>query len=329
VVAIRTRDRPSPARAPPWIWAWKPAGTEALATLEPGTRITGIGRSGVDDFTDLQIAIAKVAPGDLEFRFDNREPITIALPPGDSARGALVSAFEPAADIPAVLGTVVRNSAADQAGLEAGDRIISAAGQPIDNWQQMVNVIENRPGEPVPLVVERDGRQVSVTVTPETRQLPNGRAYGRIGVGQQTSLDDALPREKPGFFGAFRAGAQRTWDVVAMTAGFLWDLFTGGASPRNLGGPILIGQLSGQVARAGVEAFLGFMALFSVNLAVLNLLPIPVLDGGHLAFLGWEAVRGKPVSLEQRMRFSQIGFFIVIAIMVWALSNDVLRLFGV
>ena len=95
------------------------------------------------------------------------------------------------------------------------------------------------------------------------------------------------------------------------------------------GGPILIGKLSGQVARAGLEQFLGFMALFSVNLAVLNLLPIPVLDGGHLMFLGWEAIRGKPLSLENRMRLSQVGFFIVIAIMVWALSNDVLRLFGI
>jgi regulator of sigma E protease len=91
----------------------------------------------------------------------------------------------------------------------------------------------------------------------------------------------------------------------------------------------LIGQLSGRVARAGLEPFLAFMALFSVNLAVLNLLPIPVLDGGHLVFLGVEAVRGRPLSLESRMRWSQVGFVIVMAIMVWALANDVLRLFGI
>ena len=90
-----------------------------------------------------------------------------------------------------------------------------------------------------------------------------------------------------------------------------------------------MGQLSGQVARIGLEAFLGFMALFSVNLAVLNLLPIPVLDGGHLLFLGIEAVRGRAISLENRMRIMQVGFVIVLAIMVWAVGNDILRLFGI
>jgi len=113
-----------------------------------------------------------------------------------------------------------------------------------------------------------------------------------------------------------------------MTVGFVVDLFTGDVSPRSVGGPILIGQFSGRVARAGAEMFLRFMAIFSVNLAVLNLLPIPVLDGGQLVFLGVEAVRGRALSLEQRMRFTQVGLVIVVAIMVWALANDVLRLFG-
>jgi regulator of sigma E protease len=306
-----------------------PQGTEQLATLSPGTRITGVGRTSVENFTDLQIAITKVAPGPLEFRFDNRAPITVAVPAGDSARESLVLAFEPAVNIPPVLGTVVANSAADRAGLEPGDRIDSANGQPITSWQQMVNIIESNAGKPVQLVVERGGSMVNVSVTPEQKTLANKHTYGRVGVSPQSGIADAFPRQRASFLGAFANGAERTWEVVAMTVGFLKDLVTGGASPRNLGGPILIGKLSGQVARAGLEQFLGFMALFSVNLAVLNLLPIPVLDGGHLMFLGWEAIRGKPLSLENRMRLSQVGFFIVIAIMVWALSNDVLRLFGI
>jgi regulator of sigma E protease len=116
--------------------------------------------------------------------------------------------------------------------------------------------------------------------------------------------------------------------VVVLTADFLRDLFTGKTSARTVGGPIQIGQLSGRVARLGLEPFLTFMALFSVNLAVLNLLPIPVLDGGHLMFLLVEGVRGRALSLEQRMRLSQVGFVIVLAIMVWAVANDVLKLFG-
>ncbi|MGQ0814341.1 MAG: RIP metalloprotease RseP [Gemmatimonadota bacterium] len=305
-----------------------PRGTEQLATLTPGTRIIGVGRESVNNFRDLQIAIAQVSPGELEFRFEAREPITINLQPGDSVRGALISALEPPRTTPAVIGSVAKGLPAEQAGLRARDRVVSAAGQPIASWQQLSSITEKHAGVPMPLVVERDGARVDITVTPEARSLHDRITYGRIGMSAQASADDVSPREKVGFFGAFRQGAIQTWDNVSMTIGFLWDLFTGGASPRNLGGPILIGQLSGQVARAGLAEFLGFMALFSVNLAVLNLLPIPVLDGGHLMFLGVEAARGRPLSLEQRMRLSQVGFFVVIAIMVWALSNDVLRLFG-
>lgn len=305
-----------------------PQGTEELATLAPGTRITRIGQQDVDDFADLQIAIAKVSPGDLQFAFEDRAPITIQLQPGDSIRASLVAAFEPAVTTPAVVGEVSKNSPAERGGLKAGDRIVTAAGQSISSWQQLVSIVEAYAGKPLELGVDRDGAQLALTVTPEVRTLPNNRTYGRVGIGPRYTIEDALPRQHPGPIGAVQQGVSRTWDVVALTAGFLWDLVTGGASPRNLGGPILIGQLSGQVARAGMEAFLGFMALFSVNLAVLNLLPIPVLDGGHLLFLGIEAVRGRALSLEQRMRLSQVGFVIVIAIMVWAVANDVLRLFG-
>lgn len=305
-----------------------PQGAEELATLVPGTRITGVGSDNVDDFSDLQIAIAKVSPGPLEFRFDNRAPITINLQPGDSIRGALVAAFEPAVATPAVIGTVVKNSAAQRGGLQPGDKVITAAGRTVSSWQQLVSVVEAHGGKNLDLVVDRNGQQVNLTVTPELKTLPNKRTYGRVGITPQQTVDDALPRQHPGPIEGIKVGAQRTWDVVALTGGFLWDLVSGSASPRNLGGPILIGQLSGQVARAGFEAFLGFMALFSVNLAVLNLLPIPVLDGGHLMFLAVEAVRGKALSLDARMKLSQVGFVIVIGIMVWAVANDVLRLFG-
>ena len=109
----------------------------------------------------------------------------------------------------------------------------------------------------------------------------------------------------------------------------LGDLFTGEASPRSLGGPLTIGQISGETARAGLEYMFQWMALLSVNLAVLNLLPIPVLDGGQLLFLFVEAVRGRPLSIEQRLRLSHVGLIIVVGIMVWAITNDFLRIFGI
>jgi regulator of sigma E protease len=306
-----------------------PSGAEALAEVAPGTRITGVGRTAVENFDDLQMAIAKVAPGDLEFRFADREAITIQLNAGDSIRASLMAAIEPDIASPAVIGSVAKNSPAAAAGLRADDSITAAGGQPVASWQQLVGVVERHGGKPLELVVDREGAEIPLTVTPEAKKLGTGITYGRIGVTARTTPDDALPRERPGPVAAVGEGARQTWDVVSLTTGFLWDLVTGGASPRNLGGPILIGQLSGRVARAGLETFLGFMALFSVNLAVLNLLPIPVLDGGHLMFLGVEAARGRALSIEQRMKLSQVGFVIVIAIMVWAVANDVLRLFGI
>jgi len=305
-----------------------PQGTEELAELPRGTRITEIGRTTVNDMRDLEIAIGKVAGGELEFQFANHAPLIIKVPKSESARDSLIAAFEPEAVTPAIVGQVVKGSRAEAAGLQPGDRMLTADGQAITSWQQLVSIVEKHAGVPLSLTVERHHQQVNVTVTPEAKTLRNKVAYGRVGILPRYSSGDALPRQRPGFFGAIGQGFTRTWDVVRLTAGFLWDLVSGGASPRAVGGPITIGVLSGRVARAGLEAFLGFMALFSVNLAVLNLLPIPVLDGGHLMFLAVEGIRGRALSLDQRMKLSQVGFVIVVAIMVWAVANDVLRLFG-
>jgi regulator of sigma E protease len=306
-----------------------PTGTEALATIPAGTRITHVGRESVSDFQDLQVALSQAGAGPIELRFDNFSPLTIQLPANQDARDTLISSFEPAVQTPAIVGTIVKGSPAEQGGLQPGDRVVRAAGQDVSSWQQFVELIERHGGQALTLDIDRNGQAQTITVTPEARKLANNMTYGRVGIAPQVTVGDALPRVRTNFFGGIAQGAQQTWDMVALTTGFLWDLVTGGASARNLGGPILIGQLSGRVARAGLEPFLGFMALFSVNLAVLNLLPIPVLDGGHLMFLGVEAVRGRPLSLQSRMRWSQVGFVIVMAIMVWALANDVLRLFGV
>jgi regulator of sigma E protease len=127
---------------------------------------------------------------------------------------------------------------------------------------------------------------------------------------------------------AVRSGWNDTVYITAEILGFLRDLVTGQVSARNLGSIVTIGELSGQAAAEGFPVFLRFMALFSVNLAILNLLPIPVLDGGHLLFLTIEAARGRPLSVAQRVRWSQVGFAVLIGIMALALGNDFLRLFG-
>jgi regulator of sigma E protease len=229
--------------------------------------------------------------------------------------------------MPPVVGSVTPGLPAERSGLLPGDRVLKAGGDTLRSWSDLVRVMGASAGNPVPLVVQRDDERLAVEVTPEmpTREeIEAGMlAQPRIGIG-------ALgPRARPGPIGALSYGADQTSTWISQTVKFLGQLFVGKQSPRNLGGPIMIAQVSGKVARAGAEALLGLMAILSINLAVLNLLPIPVLDGGHLVFLAVEAVRGRALSIEQRMRATQVGFFVVLAIMVWAIANDVLRLFGV
>jgi regulator of sigma E protease len=144
---------------------------------------------------------------------------------------------------------------------------------------------------------------------------------GRIGIGIY------LPIHRLGWIASLGDGFGQTRRAAGLILFTLKGFFTGQVSVRDLGGPILVGQLSGEVVRLGLEAFLSFLALFSVNLAILNLLPIPVLDGGHIVFLVIEGVRGRPLSLAQRQRLTQIGFFVLVGIMALALANDFLRLF--
>lgn len=312
------------ARLPELEAAELPAGTEALAAVPAGTRIVAVDGREIEDFADLQSALLTTGSRPVTFEFDGASPVTIQMPANDTAKALLIGALGPVH--PAVVGSVMKGQPAAAAGLEAGDRVVAVDGHPVDHWRALVEVIRERPGQSLALTVERGGERLELTVVPQadTLELPNGESevIGRIGAGVQ------IERDRPGVLGAIGYGFTRTGEIIVLIVTSLADLVTGDVSPRSLGGPILIGQISGEVARAGMEAFLNFMALFSVNLAVLNLLPIPVLDGGHLVFLAVEAIRGRALSLEQRMRFTQVGFVIVLAIMVWAIANDVLRIFG-
>lgn len=304
-----------------------PPGTEALAALPPGTRITSVGDNSISDFEELRIALISPRPGPITIGFADADPVQINLPSGDSLRQSLVGALRPVMRDAPVIQQVEEEGAGARGGLESGDRIVEAGGTPISTWQELVAIVESSPGRPLDLVVERDGADVPVTVTPEERKLADGTSYGRIGIGGASGAL-AAPRNRVGPLGALAYGASETWRWVVVIVDFLVSLFQGEASPRSVGGPGMIAQVSGQAARLGAEAFLSFMAMLSVNLAVLNLLPIPVLDGGQLVFLGVEAVRGRALSLKQRMRLSQVGFIIILAIMAFAIGNDVLRFIG-
>jgi regulator of sigma E protease len=300
-----------------------PAAASALLDIPMGARVATVNGQAVTDFSDVQRLMA-MARDTIRLEFENAPAVTVPVPAADTERTEMILSLEPRRPAPAVVGQVADGSPAEQAGLREGDRVVAVAGEPIADWQELVAALEGRPGEAVPLTVERERRRVELTVTPEAREIEaSDRPVGRVGIG-----GTALPRERLGPVAAAAWGGSETLRITRLILDFLAGLFTGAASPRDVGGPILIYQITDQVARIGLVAFLDFMALFSINLAILNLLPIPILDGGQLLFLAVEAVRGKPLSVEQRMRLSQLGLVLIVAIMVWALANDFLRLFG-
>ncbi len=306
-----------------------PAGTESLATIEPGSRFLSIGGEPVEDWGDVQEGLFRADPGPVTIELgEPMRTLEIAIPEAEEDRLRLVTSFAPWRE--AGVGMATPGSPADRGELEAGDRILAVDGQPTPNWYAFVAEIEARPGERVSVTIERDGRELERTVTLDTEgvEQPDGSIVdeGRIGIAPP-ALETTY---RPVSLGqALQIGYDETVFVTGVIVGFLRDLVTFNVSPRSVGSIVTIGEASGQAAAAGFDVFLRFMALFSVNLAVLNLLPIPVLDGGHLVFIAIEAIRGgRPLSVEQRLKWSNVGFLVIVGIMLWALGNDFLRLLG-
>ena len=305
-----------------------PAGTEALETLPIGGAVVRVGDRVVETWGDVTEALSVLPAGPTEIV--TRDPdasVLVDLSADERARSALVGSLRVWLD--ASLGAVEPASPADRGDLRAGDRVLAVDGEPVASWDEFVELIQARPDQRVELTLQRENGRLVRAVTPEARQETDPvtgeqRTVGRIGV--YFAMGE-LSYQEVGLVDAVRIGARETVSTTALILGFLRQLFTGDISPRSLGSIVTIGEASGQAAAAGFEMFLNFIALFSINLAVLNLLPIPVLDGGHLLFLLIEAVRGRALTVEQRLRWSNVGFVIVMGIMIWALSNDFLRLF--
>lgn len=305
-----------------------PPGTEALAEIPVGASVVRVGDRAVETWGDLTRALAEMPAGSVYV--ETVEPalrVLVRLPTGEAARVALVGSLADWVD--AGVGAVEPGSPADRADLRAGDRILAVDGELVASWGDFVDRIRARPEQRVELLVEREGERSLATLTPEATtevdaETGEERTIGRVGI--YNPVGETAYR-RVGAVEALRLGVRETVGATSLIVGFLAQLITGGISPRTLGSIVTIGEVSGQAAEAGIEVFLNFMAFFSVNLAVLNLLPIPVLDGGHLVFLSIEAVRGRALSVEQRLRWSNVGLLIVVGIMLLALSNDFRRFF--
>lgn len=231
-------------------------------------------------------------------------------------------------ELPPILGTVVAGDPADLAGLKTGDKLLSADGIAINDWSGWVEKIQQSAGKNIRINIERNGAVETLTLKPE----PAEDGTGRIGAGVETS-HSAIPVEmrselRYGPLVAVKQAVVQTWVFAATTLKSLFGMITGEVSTKNLGGPISIAQIAGSSAEQGLITFVSFLAMISITLGVLNLLPIPLLDGGHLALFLIEAVRGKPVSEQAQIKGQRIGLFLLLLLMFTAFFNDLTRLFG-
>jgi regulator of sigma E protease len=223
------------------------------------------------------------------------------------------------------VGGVEPGSAAERAGIRKGDVIVALNGRPIAEWEDLSSGIKQSEGRPLELRVRRDGSEIPVTVQPARKEARNifgeVREEWIIGIASHMSIQ----KGNPGL--AVVRAVQQTYEYAKITLLALVKMVKGEVSPSNLGGPILIAQMAGRQANEGVGSFLAFLAVLSVNLGVLNLLPIPVLDGGHLLFFFIEGVIGRPVALKHREVAQQVGIFLLMLLMVYAFYNDIARFF--
>lgn len=228
------------------------------------------------------------------------------------------------------LSSVLPDGAAARAGLQPGDRVVAVDGQPVLRSIDLIELIRAHPGMPLRLDVMRGQEALRISVTPEgqpsDRPDEAGRTVGRIGAGVANRVEMVEVRYGP--VESLTRSLTHTWDMSVFSLRMLGKMITGELSWRNLSGPVAIADYAGQSARVGWYAYLSFLALISISLGVLNLLPIPVLDGGHLVYYGLEAVRGRPLS-ERFLEVTQkAGLLVIAAMMILALFNDLTRLIG-
>jgi regulator of sigma E protease len=225
--------------------------------------------------------------------------------------------------------TVQPASAAQAAGFQPGDLVLSINGETIDSFADMQRIVSINAGDPLTISVERGGVPVTLHATPELKELKdsfgNVHRLGVLGISRSMKPGD-IKTQRVNPLQAIVMGAQETWFVVDRTLSYIGGVFAGRESADQLGGPIRIAQVSGQVASAGFVALIHLAAVLSVSIGLLNLFPIPLLDGGHLLFYGIEAVRGKPLSERAQEVGFRIGLAIVVMLMIFATFNDILHL---
>ena len=323
----------------PVIGTIEPGSIAAEAGLESGQEVVAIDGKPTPTWQALNQVLLKrlgetgtihftVAYPDSEFRYESKAALndwlkgTVAP---DPVAGLGINLYFP--KIPPLVGEVTAASPAAAAGILVGDRILRVDNLEIDDWQTWVEYVQQHPGKLLQVELERAGNKMYVNLTPETL-VENDRTIGRVGVGVEafTLPDHLLRTYEYTLAGAFVAGVNKTWDTSGFVLLSIKKLILGEISTKNLSGPISIAKVAGSSAQSGLKTFVGFLALLSVFLAVFNLLPIPVLDGGHLFYYFLEVIKGKPVSERMQMLGYQMGLVMIVSLTLLALYNDITQL---
>jgi regulator of sigma E protease len=312
----------------------------AVAGLERGDEIVRVGDRKVDDVEDLQIALIRRFSGDgvvpLEIRrgaiekaltlkvTEDRVGLTEPgrLLPGLGFDLATWSAKTLVEDVPP-------DSAGARAGLKSGDRVVSVDGQPVLNTAEFQSMVRSAPGRELSIEVERGGARLRI-VAAVARVMESDRPVGRLGIllqegGVRTWPPGLVGQRRAGPVDAVRIGIEKTWDMSSLTVQMLWRIVTGQVSAKNISGPISIAEFAGISAYLGLTAFLAFLAVISVSLGVLNLMPVPLLDGGQIVYQLVEAVKGSPLSERAQNFGQQVGIALLVVLMSLAFYNDISR----
>jgi len=324
----------------PGVGSVEPGSYAAQAGLAQGDRIVAVGDVETADWESALVAMldeivsAGKVPLTLESADGWRRQATIDVgadarrltEPGMLFDGLGFQPFGPA-DLPAEIGRVEDDGPAKAAGLEPGDRIVAIDGERIDDFGDLVAAVQPRANQTVQVDYLRGGQRLSTTLVVQ-EQVVDGETRGRLGVARGGDFDDYYYQRRYGPVESLTQGVARTWSSTVFTLRMLGRMMTGDVSIKNISGPINIAQFAGESAQRGPDYFLGFLAIVSISLGVLNLLPIPVLDGGQIVYQSIEGLKGSPLSERAQLVGQQIGIFALILLMSFAFYNDLSRIFG-
>jgi regulator of sigma E protease len=314
----------------------------AAAGLQRGDQIVRVGNRNVGDTEELQIALIRQFTDDgvipLRVRRDGAER-SLTLRVRDDRRAMT----EPGKLLPGLgfdlatwnANTLVHDapldSAGARAGLRAGDRLLALDGQPVANSTEFVAMVNGAPGRDISIEVERGGQRLRI-VAPVPRVVEQGRTIGRLGItleeGPRTWPPGLVETHRSGPIDAAFGGVAKTWEMSSLTVQMLWRIVTGQVSAKNISGPISIAEFAGISAYLGLTAFLAFLAIISVSLGVLNLMPVPLLDGGQVVYQVVEAIKGTPLSERAQLFGQQVGIALLVVLMSLAFYNDISRHFN-